>query len=67
MARFSVVLTDSFLEALDAMPEWARDETAEVIQALESGGDFDPDPAEYIIDEISRRVAANPFATGAGN
>jgi|SRR5579864_8443972 len=50
MARFSVVLTDSFLEALSALPDWARDETAVVIRALESSGDFDPDPAEYIIE-----------------
>ena len=52
MAHCKVVLEDSFKRALVQLPARVRDQIAVVIRSLEQECEFNPDPAEYILQVI---------------
>ena len=60
-----VELTDSFKEALAAMPERAQDQVARVVQALISDCGFRADEAEFIL-AVSQYVTACEHVEGWG-
>lgn len=65
MANCKVVLLPSFEQALAQIPELSQDQVATVIQSLEWDCEFNPDPAQYIL-EISEFVTACEHVEGWG-
>jgi len=65
MAHCKVVLEDSFKRALVQLPARARDQIAVVIRSLEQECEFNPDPAEYIL-QVNQYISFCEHVEGWG-
>jgi hypothetical protein len=65
MAHCKVVLEDSFKRALVQLPARVRDQIAVVIRSLEQECEFNPDPAEYIL-QVNQYISFCEHVEGWG-